>query len=214
MDHIMKKETNKTAKSKSGKKRFLKFFLFILLLVIGLYGVTSVAIWKYSHKDERQNADVIIVLGDGRSSDGVSPVFRERLNQSITLYKEGYADKILVTGGLGEGSYLSDAYVAGMYLLDQGIPQEDILLEEESEQTITNLVNAKKLMDENGFSSAIIVSDPLHMMRSMLIAKDEGITAYSSPTPSTKYTGYQSRLDFLIRESTLFIGYFIYRLFR
>ena len=196
----MKKETNKTAKSKSGKKRFLKFFLFILLLVIGLYGVTSVAIWKYSHKDERQNADVIIVLGAGLSSDGVSPVFRERLNHSITLYKEGYADKILVTGGLGEGSYLSDAYVAGMYLLDQGIPQEDILLEEESEQTITNLVNAKKLMDENGFSSAIIVSDPLHMMRSMLIAKDEGITAYSSPTPSTKYTGYQSRLDFLIRE--------------
>ncbi len=210
----MKKETKKTVKSKRGKKGFLKFFFFNLLLVFVLYGITSVAIWKYSHKDERQNADVIIVLGAGLSSDGVSPVFRERLNHSITLYKEGYAAKILVTGGIGKGSYLSDAYVAGMYLLSQGIPQEDIILEEESEQTITNLENAKKIMDENGFSSAIIVSDPLHMMRSMLIAKDEGITAYSSPTPSTKYTGYQSKFDFLARESTLFIGYYIYRLFK
>ena len=210
----MNKDTKKPDKGKKKKRRLLSFFFILILLILALFTITSVAIWQYSHKDDRQKADVIIVLGAGLSTDGVSPVFRERLNHSITLYNEGYADKILVTGGLGEGSYLSDAYVAGMYLMEQHIPEEDIILEEESDQTITNLSNAKKIMDDYGYSSALIVSDPMHMMRAMLIAKDEGITAYSSPTPSTMYTSYKSKLDFLLRESTICLGYYIYRLFK
>jgi uncharacterized SAM-binding protein YcdF (DUF218 family) len=213
MSFIMKKETNKTEKGKSGKKKVLRFFLILILIIALVFGFTSVSIWRYSHKDQRQKADVIIVLGAALSSDGVSPVFRERLNHSITLSNEGYADKILVTGGIGEGSYLSDAYVAGMYLMEQGIPEEDILLEEESETTLSNLENAKTIMDENGFSSALIVSDPMHMKRAMLFAKDVGINAYSSPTPSTMYTSFESKLDFLLRESTIYIGYCFYRIF-
>lgn len=209
----MKKETNKTESGKRGKKKVLRFFLILILIVALVFGFTSVSIWRYSHKDQRQKADVIIVLGAALSSDVVSPVFRERLNHSITLYNEGYADKILVTGGIGEGSYLSDAYVAGMYLMEQGIPEEDILLEEESETTLSNLENAKTIMDENEFSSALIVSDPMHMKRAMLFAKDVGITAYSSPTPSTMYTSFESKLDFLLRESTIYIGYCFYRIF-
>lgn len=209
----MKKETNKTETGKRGKKKVLRFFLILILIVALIFGFTSVSIWRYSHKDQRQKADVIIVLGAALSSDGVSPVFRERLNHGITLYNEGYADKILVTGGIGEGSYLSDAYVAGMYLMEQGIPEEDILLEEESQTTLSNLENAKTIMDENGFSSALIVSDPMHMKRAMLFAKDVGITAYSSPTPSTMYTSFESKLDFLLRESTIYIGYCFYRIF-
>ena len=100
-----------------------------------------------------------------------------------------------------------------MYLMEQGIPEEDILLEEESETTLSNLENAKTIMDENGFSSALIVSDPMHMKRAMLFAKDVGITAYSSPTPSTMYTSFESKLDFLLRESTIYIGYCFYRIF-
>lgn len=71
----------------------------------------------------------------------------------------------------------------------------------------------KIIMNENYMKTAIIVSDPLHMKRSMLLAKDMGIVAYTSPTPTTKYISIKTKLPFLSRELFFYIGYRIYRVF-
>lgn len=68
-------------------------------------------------------------------------------------------------------------------------------------------------MDSCSYSSAIIVSDPLHMKRAMLMAKDCGIEAYSSPTPTTRYRTLRSKLPFLAREEFFYIGYRLVRIF-
>ena len=68
-------------------------------------------------------------------------------------------------------------------------------------------------MDKYNFKDCIIVSDPLHMKRSVLMAKDYGMTAYSSPTPTTKYKSLKTKLPFLFREEFFYIGYKIYRIF-
>ena len=95
----------------------------------------------------------------------------------------------------------------------QGVPAEDILIEEKSTITQENMKYAKELMDSADMQTAILVSDPLHMKRSMLLAKDAGIEAYTSPTPTTRYIGLKSRLAFLAREVFFYIGYKVYRLF-
>ena len=100
-----------------------------------------------------------------------------------------------------------------IYAVSQGVPEEDILMEEESTITQENLENAKRIMDEKGYKSAILVSDPLHMKRSMLLAKDCGISAFSSPTSTTRYIGTKSKVQFLAREVFFYIGYQIYRIF-
>lgn len=105
----------------------------------------------YSVKDEKQEADVIIVLGAATYDGQVSPVYRERLNHGIALYQQGYADKLIATGGRGGENKQSDAYAAKQYLVSQGIPEEDILTEETSVITQENLENSKVLMDEKGF---------------------------------------------------------------
>lgn len=66
-------------------------------------------------------------------------------------------------------------------------------------------------MDDNSFTTAIIVSDPLHMKRAMLMAKDYGIDAYSSPTPTSMYRSIKTKLPFLAREEFFYIGYSIVR---
>ena len=65
-------------------------------------------------------------------------------------------------------------------------------------------------MEEHGLNTAIIVSDPIHMKRAMQIARDLGITAYSSPTPSTRYESVNAKLSFLIQETWHTIGYLFY----
>ena len=68
-------------------------------------------------------------------------------------------------------------------------------------------------MEENGYKTAIIVSDPLHMKRAMMLTEDAGITAYSSPTPTTRYVSLRTKIPFLARETFYYIGYKWYRVF-
>lgn len=135
------------------------------------------------------------------------------INHGIWLYKNNYVKKLIFTGGIGEKSKYSDAFIAKQYAIKCGIPAKDIFIEEKSTITQENLKNAKLIMDKNLYQTAIIVSDPLHMKRSMLMAKDYELKAFSSPTPTTRYISINKKLTFLIREEFFYIGYQISKQF-
>ena len=168
----------------------------------------------YGKTDGKANSDVAIVLGAGTSNGEVSPVYRERINHGIWLYENDYVDYLILTGGIGEGNNASDAYIAKQYALSKSVPEQAIFIEEKSTITEENLENAKSIMDENSFNTAIIVSDPLHMKRAILMAGDYGIDACSSPTPTTMYRSFKTKIPFLAREEFFYIGYSIVRVFR
>ena len=184
-----------------------------LLLIVFAIGI-AISIWNYGKVDEKAPADVAIVLGAAISDGEVSPVYRERINHAITLYEEGTVDFIILTGGFGEGSYKSDSQVAKEYALSQGIPEEKILIEEKSTITEENFEFSKEVMEENDLETAIIVSDPLHMKRAMLMAKDYNITALSSPTTTSMYKSLKTKIPFLLREEFFYVGYCVVRMFR
>ena len=111
------------------KKRILKCTALYLAVVI-LYALfCAVSIVLYAKRDDRAPADCIIVLGAGTNGTTPNAVFRERLNHAVTLYNEGYADTILLTGGYSPGNEHSDAYIAGQYLQSLGVSAEAIFLE-------------------------------------------------------------------------------------
>jgi uncharacterized SAM-binding protein YcdF (DUF218 family) len=58
----------------------------------------------------------------------------------------------------------------------------------------------------------LIVSDPLHMRRAMTMARDFGLNAYPSPTPTSRYISLSSRLDFLWGEVRYYAAYLVRRL--
>lgn len=185
---------------------FIAFLIYIICNVI--------AICSYSDVYENEPCDVAIVLGAAASDDGVSEVYKQRLNHAIKLYTDNCVEKIIVTGGKGDGNSFSDAFIARDYLVSQGIPEEIIILEEQSTITQENLENSKKIMDEEGYKTALVVSDPLHMKRAMLLAKDIGINAYPSPTQSSAYKSLKTKIPFVARETFFYVGYKWYRIFR
>ena len=182
-------------------------------MIVCYVAANVVDICVFSTKDQTCEADVAIVLGAAAYDGEISPVYRERMNHAIDLYNEGYVKKLIVTGGIGEGNSVSDAYAAKLYAISLGVSEEDILTEDTSVITQENLENAKAVMDEKGYATAIIVSDPLHMRRAMLLAKDAGLTAYSSPTQTSMYVSLKTKIPFLARETFYFIGYKWYRIF-
>ncbi len=197
-----------------GKKLAVLVSLLVVFLIILFAIITAVNIAQYGKLEEKAHCDVAIVLGAATSGEEVSPVYRERINHGIWLYENGYVDYLILTGGVGEGNEKSDAYVAKQYAIEKGIPNQAILIEERSTITEENLEYAKAIMDAHSMDTAIVVSDPLHMKRAMLMADDYGITAYSSPTPTTMYRSAKTQIPFLARELFFYVGYSIVRVFR
>lgn len=188
---------------------FLKLFTKnrIKRIILGLFTVAAiwcvvvaVAIWRYGSRDDAAKSDCIIVLGAAVDGESPSPVFAERIRHGIHLYETGYASKIIFTGGYGEGQKFSESEAGAFVALLRGVPKGDILTEEKSRTTRQNLSEAAMIMKTHDLKSAIIVSDPLHMKRAMMMAEGLGIEAVFSPTPTTRYRSLRTKLGFLVRE--------------
>jgi len=171
--------------------------------------ILGTIVWRYGTYDRAAKSDCIIVLGAAVRGTTASPVFEERIRHGISLYQSGYASKLVFTGGIGDGQVHSESGVGRSIAIQQGVPSTDVLVEENSRTTQQNLSEAQSVMRQHGIESAIIVSDPLHMKRSMMMAEDLGIAASSSPTPTSRYRSLKTKLGFLLRELYFIHHYFV-----
>jgi uncharacterized SAM-binding protein YcdF (DUF218 family) len=177
--------------------------LFVLVLV-WLLGVTGWIMW-IGERDQAAKADAIIVLGAAAYDAKPSPVFQERIRHGLDLYEAGYAPLLIFTGGYGgSGARFSESQVARRYALKQGVPAKAILIETQSRNTVQNLVEAKRLMDQHELHRVIIVSDPLHMARALRLSRAMGIDALASSTPSTRFRSFHTSWRFLAQEIYFF----------
>jgi uncharacterized SAM-binding protein YcdF (DUF218 family) len=191
------------------RKRAGKILKIVFLLVVLIVGFTAVRIYTFGSTSIEVNADAAVVLGAAVWSNQVSPVFRERINHSIDLYRRGKVRKIIFTGGQGNKNEPTESAAARDYAIQNGVPTNDILIEQLSHTTYENIVYAKQLADSHGLKRVLIVSDPMHMKRAMTMAKDAGLDAYPSPTPTTRYQGVKSQVGELTRETFYYLGYCI-----
>jgi vancomycin permeability regulator SanA len=106
-----------------------------------------VRIYRYGYNSVDDNADAALVLGAAVWSNSLSPVFRERINHAIELYRRGKVRKLIFTGGQGNPNEPTEAAAARTYAMANGIPDQDILVEQTSHTTYENIVNAKQLAD-------------------------------------------------------------------
>lgn len=185
-----------------------------LVLIAGGLVYTGVSIAVYGARNELVKADAAVVLGAAVREDAPSPVFQARIDHGIWLYQKGWVAKIIFTGGRSAGARYADSVIARRYAHKKGVPRADMFVETQSRITEENLYYSKKVAEKNGLKTFIVVSDPLHMKRAMLMARDYGLKAFSSPTPTTRYRTWPSQLQFLARETYFYIQYRINRWFK
>ena len=148
-------------------------------------GFAGARIWQQGTLDERRPADAIIVLGAAQYDGKPSPVFEARLEHAVALWRDGIAPVFIVTGGKLQGDRTTEAAVAREFALSKGIPGDAVIGEDRAHNTLASLTAVANLMRERGLRSAVIVSDPTHMLRSLRMARDLGIEAYGSPTTTS-----------------------------
>ena len=129
-------------------------------------------------------SDAILVLGRRLEGNQLTDVFLKRLEHAAELWREGWAPRVIVTGGLTGKSTCSEAEVGRAWLCEHGIPEAAVLAEDRSQHTLDNLFNVRQYLQTNGWSSLILVSDPLHMARATAVARGLGLDVISSPAHS------------------------------
>jgi uncharacterized SAM-binding protein YcdF (DUF218 family) len=121
--------------------------------------------FKKATYNNGQKRDVIIVLGYPAKKDGsMSPILRERIIKAAKLYHEGIAGVIICTGAAVANNYV-EADVMAQALIELGVPDCSIIREKLAKGTYENLVNSKKIMQDRGLKTAVIVSSPWHLRK-------------------------------------------------
>jgi uncharacterized SAM-binding protein YcdF (DUF218 family) len=192
------------------KKKRTKFLILFFILLIFCYPIIlGCIIYQTGLRDECNPSDIIIVLGAAHYNGKPSPVQLGRLEHAVALYKAGFAQKILFTGGKKRGDIDTEAETAKKYAINNGIPIESIFTENTGLTTVQSMQNSLEIMHKCNISSAIVVSDPFHMYRLKRIAKDIGMKSYLSPTAFSRIISLDQNLKYITRE---IVVYSIYRL--
>jgi uncharacterized SAM-binding protein YcdF (DUF218 family) len=186
-----------------------RIILGLLLSLLAWYAILLTDIYAYSAQRDGAPADAAVVLGAAVWGTRPSPVFAERLNHAIALYQAGEVRILVFTGGVGQSNERAEAEVARDYALQRGVPAQDIYLETRSRTTYENLREARSVLEGLGWGRILVVSDPLHMRRAVTIARDLGLDAYPSPTPTSRYETWKTKSGFLLREGYFYASYLL-----
>jgi uncharacterized SAM-binding protein YcdF (DUF218 family) len=190
--------------------RLMPVFLWILLaLVLGFAGLCLWVEWQ-GRLEDIVPADAIVVLGAAQWNGRPSPVLQARLDRALALYQQGYAPLLVLTGGSLPGDAYSEASAGRDYALARGVPAEAILLEEKSRTTVENLRGAWELLAPRQARSILLVSDPFHMGRALVIARGVGFTPHPAPTRDSLIA--QQPLEeagYVVREALALVSYWV-----
>lgn len=156
------------------------------------YVVNVVAVVRAARSDEAGPADAIVVLGAAQYDGRPSPQLAARLDHVVTLWNEGLAERVVVTGGNQPGDRFTEASASRDYLVERGVPDSAILAEDTSHNTYDSLAAVADLLEPLGAERVLLVTDPFHTARAELIAGELGLDARSSPTPTSVVDGWES----------------------
>ncbi len=163
-----------------------RLFAVVFCLGLAFYVVMFTVVSTMPIVTSSGGEKAVIVLGAGLNGEVVSETLRHRLDGAIEYYNENEGVTLCVTGSKGRFELIPEAVAMERYLLDKGIPQQDILVDPYSDDTEQNIENAMKLFTENNIdveSGVVIVTNRFHCYRALGYAKKQGISnATAIPT--------------------------------
>lgn len=120
-----------------------------------------------THTETPQPADVIIVLGSGtrHGPDPLPTQARLRTDAGVALWRQGFADTVIFSGGLSKATSLIESDVMAQYAASIGLPDETIIRERASTSTRENAQRSLAIMADKKFDTAIVVTSSYHTWR-------------------------------------------------
>lgn len=153
--------------------------------------------YKIDH-GSKTNADgtssYVIILGAKVKASGIpSLALKNRLEVAIPYLHKHSDLQVIVSGGRGQDEPQTEASVMKQYLIDGGIDESRIHIEDASTSTYENFLFSKKLLPED-VRKITIISNDFHLTRALFLASKVGLKADVIAAPTPKVVELKSRL--------------------
>ncbi|MDN6639439.1 MAG: YdcF family protein [Tetragenococcus sp.] len=151
--------------------------MFAYFVIAFLNFLSASILYQFNRPSYKQ--DFIIVLGAGLvHGEYVSPLLASRIQRAITFYYQQrkytrHLVRFIMSGGQGPDEKVPEAVAMKKYALQQGIPEEDILIETNSATTLENMQYSREIIDHSGIKSPNVIfsSNNYHIFRAGIFAK-------------------------------------------
>lgn len=220
---------------KLGRRSWLKAVLVLLPVVLWTVSTPLFSRWlgdqweepRRSLADLQGNFDAAIVLGGLSIPDFSTPEHTEfndrpeRLLEAINLYRQGRVAKIMITSGSGDllNPDLKEAPALKQAALNLGVPEKDLVIEDQSRNTWENGLFSQPIAQAAGWKRVLLITSAFHQKRSNGIFKKQGWNF--EPWPVDTQATRPSASDFLAQPWALgntqvllkeMAGYVVYQL--
>lgn len=154
---------------------FVSFTVFYFSFLILSFVIYTVFIQIMPH---RMNFDYVIIHGCGLlDGERMTKLLSNRVDKAIKIYNKCKVKPMIIpSGGKGPDEKISEAQAMKNYLLEHGIPEEHIIMEDGSATTKENLINSKAIIESSeGGKKTALVSSNYHIYRCLRLAKETGL---------------------------------------
>ena len=192
-------------------KKIFKYILIVLIVIIlvpviiNFYVILSTKNRIVSGDSELlTDIDYIVVLGAGIRRGKPSPILEDRLKTGISLYNNDISNKILITGDHMNDDY-DEVTVMKNYLLEHGIPEEDIITDNYGISTYDSIYRVKNVYKSN---KVVIVSQRYHLYRALFLSDNLDLESYGVEANLRYYYGqwYREIREILARNKDFIKG--------
>lgn len=179
---------------------------YVFIILITWFIAHSLILTVDGLRDELGISDAAVVLGNKVELIGEpSERLKGRLNKAVELYDKNYFEYIIVSGGIGKEGY-DEAEVMKKYLIENGISDEKIIMDNKGYNSFMTAQNTKLIMNNMNLESITIITQFYHISRTKLAFDNIGIeNVYSAHADYFELRDIYS----LIRE---FFAYYKYLL--
>lgn len=181
-------------------------------IVLIVLGAVAGRVWWVARDDDRRASDVIVVLGAAQFDGRPSSVLTARLDHARRLFSTNVAPHVITVGGKREGDRFTEAAAGERWLAEHGVPRRSVVAVESGDNTLNSLQAVAAGMDDAGWTTAVVVTDPWHALRASKIARDQGIDAVMSPTrqgPAVRTR--ETQIRYVARETLVYVYYLVLR---
>lgn len=185
----------------------VKIFIWILtIILLSIFFIMLIIMIYQSNQPVNEQSKTVIVLGCEVRGEEPSLMLKTRLDTAQRYLTEHKDAVCIVTGGLGDNAYITEAECMKRYLVTAGISEDRIYLDNFSENTEQNLQNASQIIKNNKLDrNTVIITDAYHTYRAMLYAKKFDLI----PTPYASHAPFFLQQSYWIRDMLGLIKYII-----
>ena len=154
--------------------------LVAVLVLAGTYAVAVAGIAGYGLHDDVARADVIVVPGNAIAPDGTpGPRLRARLDAALRVYRQGFAPRVLVSGGTGVEGFDEAASMAA-YLRAAGVPEEAVVQDPAGVDTAATAGHTARYLRDHGLRTALVATQYFHVARTEVLLRRQGVPVVGS----------------------------------